>query len=629
MRAGDPRYASCVHRRPMTSRRIAASSLLTTLIAFAGCNDAPDVSSRTSAVTGVASQLRGYDLGPPFPAGFRDSGLVNGYAEGEWVPFVAIMEGKKLEDADRLAGASGDGRYGAGIILPTYSPRHDANSISDLLTSGTYGVGPVRPIPNPFDDQWLKDEGYFPFVLGAYANTGDVDLAPVIDVAAQRSGPTRFGGAVGSVSVPIEFQIPAGATRVELRFAIRLAPPKLAPISPDGQPFPGTVAGTAKGAADFFPGPGPIFVGYEVGSPTGIATVPIRVERHYCANDTECPPGEECGGDNTCEEPCTDDSSCPTDEVCEDGACEPPPPPCVVQADCNGNLTCIGGYCVPDCPADTGGGDPEVCDPGTGEPPCVRDDQCSRDDTCEDGVCQPCVHPCDVSCRSGHVCVEGYCQEPLPPPCRGNQCPPVVTCGDQYDCPGGELCTNGVCTPGGGDVKECTSDANCASGSCIGGVCAGAPVLLRSCTTTTACPAGHDCIDSRCTRRPGICELDGDCADSEGCLSGWCGRACTSNASCSSDELCMLDRCVAKCTNVSTCALGEACLGGGCVPELALLGHKGGDQALWDVGFDDGANDGGGCAVAPGNEAPIGLMLFGLALMLAGMKRRPSRRRRL
>jgi len=609
----------------MTSPRIAACGVLTAVIATAGCNDGADTRTRASALAGgIASQLRGYDLGPPFPAGFRDSGLVNGYAEGEWVPFVAIMEGTKLADADRRAGAIDDGRYGAAIILPTYSPRHGANSISDLRTSGTYGQGALRPIPDPFDDQWLQDNGYAPFVLGAYADTGEVDLAPVIDLAAQRSGPTRFGGAVGSVSVPITFQVPATVTRVELRFAIRLAPPKLQPIQPGGQAFPGTVTGDAKGAADFFPGPGPIFVGYEVDAPTGIATVPIRVERHRCASDTECPPGEACGGDGTCSEPCTDDSSCPSDQVCEDGTCQDPPPPCETDVDCDGNLTCIGGYCVPDCPLDAGGGDPIVCDPGDGEPPCVRDSQCNRNNVCEDGVCQPCDHPCDESCRPGLECRDGWCEEPVEP-CTGSACPATVTCADQYDCTGGQLCVDGVCADGGGNVQQCLADSNCASGSCIGGVCAVSSVALMTCDAGTVCPAGHDCVLGRCTRRAGRCELDGDCADGESCLSGWCGRACSGDGSCGSAEACLLDRCVATCTSVAQCALGEACISGGCIPELAFVGHAGGDQALWRVGFET-EPDGGGCAIAGGGGAST-LLLVGLALLLAGASRRADPRR--
>src|SRR6188508_3884954 len=111
---------------------------LVALAALAACADQDEIGTGSAALT-VKSQLRGYDLGPPFPAGFGDSGLVNGYAEGEWVPFVAVMEGKKLEDADALAGGTGDGRYGAAIIVPSYSPRHGANAIVDLQVTGTYG----------------------------------------------------------------------------------------------------------------------------------------------------------------------------------------------------------------------------------------------------------------------------------------------------------------------------------------------------------------------------------------------------------------------------------------------------------------------------------------------------------
>src|SRR6188508_3744959 len=98
---------------------------LVALAALAACADQDEIGTGSAALT-VKSQLRGYDLGPPFPAGFRDSGLVNGYAEGEWVPFVAIMEGSKLEDADINSGSAGDGVYSAEIILPNFSPKQGA-----------------------------------------------------------------------------------------------------------------------------------------------------------------------------------------------------------------------------------------------------------------------------------------------------------------------------------------------------------------------------------------------------------------------------------------------------------------------------------------------------------------------
>ena len=64
---------------------------LIALAALAACAGQDEVGTESEALS-VKSQLRGYDLGPPFPAGFRDSGLVNGYAENEWVPFVAVMD---------------------------------------------------------------------------------------------------------------------------------------------------------------------------------------------------------------------------------------------------------------------------------------------------------------------------------------------------------------------------------------------------------------------------------------------------------------------------------------------------------------------------------------------------------
>lgn len=564
-----------------------------------------------SAELVVKSQLRGYDLGPPFPAGFRDSGLVNGYSEGEWVPFVAIMEGKKLAEADGLAGSTGDGQYHASIILPTYSPRHDANAIMDLETTGTYGEGKLTPIPDPFDDNWLIEHGYSPFVLGAFADTGDVDSAPAIGEAAQRSGPTRFGGDVASVSVPIDFTAPAEATAVELRFAVRLALPQLTAISPDGQAFPGTEAGTSLGAADFFPGPGPIFVGYEVGKPTGIATVPIRVDRHSCESDAECPPGEFCGGDGECGEPCVDDSNCPTDEVCEDGTCTEPPPPCVEDEDCEGNDACYGGHCLPPCPEDgTGcsggyddvdsGCDPDACyddggDGGDSTPPCIYDTQCENGDRCEDGICQPPDSPCDMSCPEGEICDDGYCQEPPTP------------CDDDSDCPGGEVCESGQCYPGeppcqGADCPECQWDADCPGGQvCDGGHCQDASPPAP-CETDVDCPSGQICegdycdipepcqddgdcpngsvcdntVDRCVPEHPPIpCDTAGDCPSGDECTGGFCipPDTCQDDSDCYGGTVCddVVQLCVpphppVPCDSVSDCPAGDACTGGYCQP---------------------------------------------------------------
>lgn len=560
----------------------AMGSVLALSLASGCTGDRDPIGSQTRAVGGgggggVKSQLRGYDLGPPFPAGFRDSGLVNGYAEGEWVPFVAVMEGTKLANADALAGASGDGQYRASIIVPTYSPRHDANAIMDLATTGTYGQGAVTPIPDPFDSNWLSDNGYWPLVLGAYADTGDVDTAPAIDGVAQRTGPTRFGGQVSSVEVPISFTAPASATRVELRFAVRLAVPGMQPIAPGEQGFPGSASGSALGAADFFPGPGPIFVGYQVQKPTGIATVPIRVVHHHCEGDEECPSGDYCGADGDCHEPCTDDANCPTGEVCEGGTCQEPPPPCTSDSDCpDPGDACIGGYCLPPCPpagdgcgVDDVGCAPSPCHGGDGDtPPCVRDDQCGDGDVCEGGVCQPPTTPCDVSCPEGDVCQGGTC------------IPPTAPCTTDSDCAGGEACVGGTCHPGqppceGSDCPSCQFDEDCSGGQvCVGGQChtANPPV---PCSTDPDCPSGQTCQGGYCDV-PEPCNSDGDCPSGtvcdgtvDLCVPPHPPVPCQGTGDCPSGDTCDGGYCTppgTPCRNDKQCSSGDTCQGGTCQP---------------------------------------------------------------
>lgn len=585
--------------------RTSGNVLVGLLLVTVSCATEPGEQRRYAGGNQVQSQLRGYDLGPPFPGGLRNSGLVNGYAEGEWIPFVAVIEGEKLVDADAAEGTIGDGQYRLGIILPTHSARHEANGISELATVGTYGAGAITPIPDPFDDGWLIAHGYDPFVLGAWADGGEVDAAPVILGATQRTGPRRFGGDVSSVSVAIRFQLTAATQNVEVRFAVRLAPPGLAPIIPGGQPFPGVAPGAALGAADFFPGPGPLFVGYEVGDPTGIATVPIRVERNHCVTGEDCVLGDVCSPDGDCVHPCYSDTTCPTGEFCEDGFCEPPPGDCTDDIDCPGEH-CVGGYCVPTCPDDCA--DPELCDldpclPPDGPPGCVEDGQCDPAHVCEDGVCQPPTPPCDMSCADEFTCEDGVCV------------PPTTPCSLDAECPGGEACLDGVCQPLvppclGSECPPCTVDADCQGGDlCQGGFCVplGPPL---ACLTPLDCPADQACVNGWCDPYPPApCTTPADCATGELCTGGWCDPpgGCTADYQCPGGELCDDGTCnpgqpPVPCTVESDCPPGPddvyppTCLGGFCTP-------TGDDSCGGDVDCPGGmVCDRGECV---GGDAPI------------------------
>lgn len=603
-----------------------SASVALALIPLIGCSTEPVDTSSATRASAIKSQLRGYDLGPPFPAGFRDSGLINGYDEGEWVPFVAKIEGRKLVESDGLAGSTSDGVYGASIIFPTYSDKRGANGISDVLFEGVYGQGAVTPIPDGFDDGWLVANGYSPFVLGAYDDAGGADAAPRVVGIGQRVGPTRFGGSVASASVAVEFDAAAGAELVELRFAVRLAPAGLAPIRPADQDFPGTDAGDALGAADFHPGPGPIFVGYEVGKPTGIATVPIRVERNRCDDSDDCVPGDVCGPGNECVDPCATDAECPTGELCEDGVCQPPPPPCEDDDDCEEDV-CVGGFCIPECPETCP--DPELCDPdpclppGGDNPPCVIDVQCPGGQLCEDGVCVPPSPPCDVSCPEGDTCIGGECVPPGDPCAGDGDCPggsvcidgfcepgspPCIgceVCTDDGDCPGGTTCTDGVCVPVGpplpcADDAECPGDETCEAGFCTpppdpcgpsgecrpGELCEEGPDVCVpehppiTCDDATDCPAGDICFGGVCTPDdpggPGApCKNKPQCDDGLNCEGGFCTPptppACTDTAECAPGTYCEGGVCLpphppVPCSTAVDCPTGDECIGGYCEP---------------------------------------------------------------
>jgi hypothetical protein len=593
--------------------RNAACAVLALGGLLSSCAGDTDLGVQHLAANVAKSQLRGYDLGPPFPAGLRDSGLINGYGEGEWIPFVAIMEGSKLEDADINQGSAGDGQYRAAIILPTYSERNNANGLIDLATTGTYGQQPVAPIPAGFDNGWLVENGYDPFVLGAFSDTGEHDAAPVILGAAQRTGPTRFGGNVSSVSVSVSWQLANPADNVELRFAVYMAPPGLEPVVPGGAPFASRTPGGALGACSFHPGPGPLFVGYEVDDPTGIATVPIRCRTTTCSGDEECTPGETCNlGTGECDHPCVSDATCPTDQVCEDGVCTETPPTCIDDEDCAG-WYCVGGFCTPECPTECETdvefcGDMERCVPPGGEnPPCTTDAQCPGGELCEDGHCAPPTPPCDMTCPSGDQCVDGVCV------------PPETPCTDDGQCPGGELCVDGSCTTGeppcpDGTCPTCVTDTDCDGGDlCVGGVCIPSNPP-EACTSVGDCDAGELCEAGFCTPPPGDCGTGGtcpagelcenpggpgncipehppvpcvtvsDCPSGDLCLGGFCTPpggdvhppiACDDSADCPTGDLCAGGFCIPPdgavhppigCTDASSCPSGDLCTGGFCTP---------------------------------------------------------------
>lgn len=234
------------------------------------------------------AQLLCFNLEPPSNQKLSP-GLNRGHAEGFWIRCQGVIDGQARDTADAESGGLNDGLYRSMFLLPTYSQRNNENGISDIAAGengirNLYGAGDVTPVPagHPEDDGMT--------FLGAVSDTGACG-APVIGAPTFHEGASLFAGPSGGnqsvigVIVPVDLTCPADAQRIDLSFAIRLAPDRLQKITGGlstgrQQGFPGTTFGPpspVSGAAGYFSGPGPLFVGYFVGDPTGIATVPIKV----------------------------------------------------------------------------------------------------------------------------------------------------------------------------------------------------------------------------------------------------------------------------------------------------------------------------------------------------------------
>ncbi|MEE8550160.1 MAG: hypothetical protein V3T08_02780 [Gemmatimonadota bacterium] len=246
---------------------------------------------------GPNSQLLCFKLLPASNPGMSP-GLNRGTAEGQWILCQAVIDGASLTVADEAEGIAGDGDYQAEIVFPTFTTRNDANGISDLAVAGIFGGEFTDIAGMAFDssDPAVVPAGHpaltTPQDLGAFGTGGTCTQAVSVDspIPPIKGGSgvgetTLFNQAVWGVDVAIDMTCDPTVTRIDLFFAARLAPDglkKIAGTNGQTQDFPGKESangnGGPDGAAQYFSGPGPLFTGFFVGDPTGVATVPIRVE---------------------------------------------------------------------------------------------------------------------------------------------------------------------------------------------------------------------------------------------------------------------------------------------------------------------------------------------------------------
>ena len=152
---------------------------------------------------------------------------------------------------------------------------------------------------------------------------------------------------------------------------------------------------------------------------------PVPVDPTGCQNNTECARGYACSSTGEC---------VPEGAGAQSGLCEA----CATRADCreDGALCLVlnaaseSGFCGRPCQADADCPQDYGCRSAAGTLQCVPDDTTCSDQVPLDG--------CQVSsdCRTGFVCVDGFCG------------PPPIPCETDADCARGFTCSQGECKSG-------------------------------------------------------------------------------------------------------------------------------------------------------------------------------------
>jgi hypothetical protein len=191
-----------------------------------------------------------------------------------------------------------------------------------------------------------------------------------------------------------------------------------------------------------------------------------------CTSSKQCDPTQGCSGGFCVQIPCTLDSQCGPSQTCFNGVCNqnvcfqtvlnfnggctggticqnelctPFGMTCGSNQDCfGGELTCVNGICSQ----------------------CGSNADCGNNGVCAGGVCFPNCSGITGACSSGTMCVADFC------------CPPgnyPSHCTNTNQCNKGQLCVGNSCTCGKGSYGAiCTTNADCASGSCLGSRCVNA-----------------------------------------------------------------------------------------------------------------------------------------------------------
>jgi MYXO-CTERM domain-containing protein len=125
----------------------------------------------------------------------------------------------------------------------------------------------------------------------------------------------------------------------------------------------------------------------------------------------------------------------------------------------------------------------------------------------------------------------------------------IVDCSTNEQCGSGRICSMATCVEPASLGGECVADTDCPEGKCVLGS-DGVKVCSRLCTNAGDCPPAYECGAGVCVRRLAIpqgavgapCSSDAQCASGI-CVgaetpSGFCSTTCDPSSSCPNDAVC-------------------------------------------------------------------------------------------
>ena len=307
---------------------------------------------------------------------------------------------------------------------------------------------------------------------------------------------------------------------------------------------------------------------------------------------------------------CSDDDSCTSGDTCVDGNCLPGMNICDCLEDvdcemfedldlCNGTLICVDTQCqvdpetVVECDKSQDTACKQtLCSPMTGTcgqvsapygSPCDDGNECTLGETCFFGTC---LGGIVVSCDDGNPCTVDVCDSDA-----GCTYEPggEMECEDGDPCTTGDLCVEGVCSPGT-NICGCEEDEDCGQfedgNLCNGTLSCQDFTCQLAADTVVVCPPGENlCMGSVCDPKTGNCSPvnlpDGtDCDDGNACTAGdacFNGDCVAEEPDCDDGNPCTADVCEPAtgcqhdeldgddCNDGNPCTEGDVCQEGECI----------------------------------------------------------------